>query len=203
MEIAVNHAGSRVKCILDFLDYIVDLLRRGGNAYIHCMTGVTRSIFLAAILCSHIHCEPIDVSMRRILGLRYTDVFHPTLNPYGHSGINGDRGQDTTTFQEQSWVKRVCEAPVRPLAPNGMYMVAKNVAKELRMVHACQVAGYPLCYMKKGDGKMRGPCELVDSEAEAATQLGNRICRDCMMRLDILSVARLHKAGFSVKMCWR
>ena len=203
MEIPVNRVDKRIKGVLDNLDFIIDLLRRGGNVYVHCMTGISRSIFVSAILCSHVHCESVEESMLRILALRSTDVYHPTANPHGRSGIRHDRGQETATFQEQVWVQRVCEAPVHPLPPNGMYMVSKKLSPDQRMVHACPEAGYPICYMKKRDRCMRGPCEVADTEAEAMVQLGSRLCRECEKQLDILSVSRLHIAGFSVQMSWR
>ena len=84
-----------------------------------------------------------------------------------------------------------------------MYMVARHLAPSQRMVHACPSAGHPLCYMKKASRTMKGPCDTADSEMEAIVQLGDRMCRECVLKLDILSVARLHNAGFNVQMSWR
>jgi len=205
MEIPVNHGDKRLKSILDYIDFIVDLLRRGGNIYIHCITGVTRSIFLAAILQSQLQCEPVETAMLRIMKLRATDVYHPRANPRGRSGRKNDKHSDqrTETFQEQQWVKEACEAPVYPLPANGMYMAAKDLSSTLRMVHACPSEGHPLCYMKKKDRTMKGACESADDEAGAMVHLGSHLCRECMLRLDLLSVSRLHAAGFSVQMDWR
>jgi len=141
--------------------------------------------------------------MARLLMLRNTDVFDPRLNPRGRSGIKGDRRQRTDTFVEQDWVRDACEAPVRSLPCSGMYMVAKNLSAQQRMVHACPAAGFPLCYMKKKDRVMKGPCLTADNEAEAMVQLGARMCIDCVNKLDVLSVARLYQAGFNVQMSWK
>ena len=50
---------------------------------------------------------------------------------------------------------------------------------------------------------MKGPCDTADNEKEAMVHLGDRMCRECVLKLDILSVSRLHSAGFNVQMSWR
>ena len=157
---------------------------------------------LAAIVQTHTHCEAVEVSLDRIMRLRATDMWHPRSNPRGKSGRAGQRGEKEK-FVDTHWVREVCAAPIRPLLSNGIYMTAKNLSWDQRMVHACPSAGYPLCYMRRQERVMKGPCLEADSEAEAKTSLGPRVCLDCVAKLDILSVARLFQAGFDVQMIWR
>ena len=145
---------------------LVNSLRQGDNAYVHCVSGISRAPAAAAVMCSMLMGISLEQSK---------DIIAQTRN------VSFDWGEQ---HMQGAWVDNVLREKVtNAVVPTGFS--CRVVNPEDVVVHATtSVKGgiEPICHWKKGAaGKhdFRGNIITVDSIEQASNQFSGRFCINC------------------------
>jgi len=145
---------------------LVNSLRQGDNAYVHCISGISRAPMAAAVMSAIL----MGITFEEAKG-----IIDQTRN------VSFDKGEQR---MQGAWIERVLREPVTNAeVPTGF---SCSVAKpDAVVVHATTVIGgdtEPICRWKKGaDGKrtFKGIIMTLDTIEEMSSQFGGRFCSNC------------------------
>ena len=146
---------------------LVNSLRQGDNAYVHCVSGISRAPMAAAVMCSLLMKISFKESQKIINSVR---------------NVRFEKGEE---HMEGAWIDCVIREGVKPIeVPTGFSCWAAKKANVL--VHATTLANgatVPICRWKKGavmePRKFKGDTVTVDSIETASNQFGGKFCGNC------------------------
>ena len=145
---------------------LVNSLRQGDNAYVHCVSGISRAPMAAAVMCSFLMGITFDQAK---------DLIGQTRN------VRFDGGEQR---MQGAWIDTVLEhAVTTAAAPTGFS--CRRVDPDDMVVHATTLTEggtEPICRWSKGaTGKLyfKGDIVTVESVEQASTQFGGRFCVNC------------------------
>ena len=145
---------------------VVNSLRQGDNAYVHCVSGISRAPMAAAVMCSILMGITFDQAK---------DLIGQTRN------VRFDGGEQC---MQGAWIEGVIKDEVTNAeAPTGFS--CRVVNPDDVVVHATTLVDggtEPICRWKKGaTGKrdFKGDIITVESVEQASTQFGGRFCVNC------------------------
>ena len=156
---------------------LVNSLRQGDNAYVHCVEGISQAPMVAAVMCSI------------LMGISFEEA---------KNIINQTRNVsfDNEEQKMQSWIDGVIrEGVTNAVVPTGFSCRISNPDEVV--VHATALVNggtEPICHWKKGAaGKQdfKSNTITVDSVEEASNQFSGRFCVNCQalvrasLRLDV------------------
>ena len=147
---------------------LINSLRQGDNAYVHCVSGLSRAPMAAAVLCA------------MLMGIRFEEA-QDIIDQTRH--VSFGEGEERMLGP---WIDTVLREDVHKLVvPTGFSCRASLARHEEVVVHATTVVEggtEPLCRWKKGvTGRQafkRGNV-TVGSVEKAANQFGGRFCSNC------------------------
>ena len=144
---------------------LVNSLRQGDNAYVHCISGITRAPTAAAVMSA------------MLMGISFAeakDIIHQTRNV---SFASGSR-------LEGAWIDRVLRESVTSAeVPTGFSCTGAN--RDDIVVHATTLVDggtEPICRWKKGAAGKRdfkGNIMTTETIERASNQFGGRFCTNC------------------------
>ena len=150
---------------------LVTSLRRGNNAYVHCVTGVSRAPAAACVFVSLLMNEDVVSSTKRIARLRNVQLY-----------------DKQTTNMRRDWMdKLVNEACTVHQASNSYLANTKKFA----LVHAAvtsqrgsDTANQPLCkWTRIGTPPAKPDNRAEIDTAEEARHFSNSFCHDCLSKV--------------------
>jgi len=149
---------------------LVNSLRQGDNAYVHCVSGISRAPMAAAVMCA------------MLMGISFEEaknIIHQTRNVSFNKGERRMQG---------AWIDEVLsERVINVAAPTGFSCRVSN--PDGVVVHATTLVGgamEPICHREEGaDGKQnfKRNSVTVESIEEAFNEFGGRFCVDCEVLL--------------------
>ena len=145
---------------------LVNSLRQGDNAYVHCVSGISRAPMATAVICSLLMNISLNESQRIINSVRNVNF------------QKSDR-------MEGEWIECIIKEGVMPTeVPTGFSCCTARRTDDL--VHATTLANgvaAPICRRKEGavtePQTFKGSTLTVDSIEEASNQFGGKFCGNC------------------------
>ena len=146
---------------------LVNSLRQGDNAYVHCISGISRAPMAAAVMCSLLMKISFKESQKIIDSVR---------------NVSFNKGEER---MKGAWIDCVIREGVTPIeVPTGFSCCTAKRTNVL--VHATTLANgatVPICRWKKGavtePQNFKGNTMTVDSIEKASNQFGGRFCGNC------------------------
>jgi len=145
---------------------VVNSLRQGDNAYVHCVSGISRAPMAAAVLCA------------MLMGISFEEAKSIIQQIRNVSFNKGERRM------QGAWIDEVLsERAINAAVPTGFSGQASNL--DGVVVHATTLVGgavEPICHGEKGaDGKQsfKRDSVTVESIEEAFNKFGGRFCVGC------------------------
>ena len=177
----MSNPNSRLQDMRTLKSCLVNSLRQGDNAYVHCITGITRAPIAAAVMGA------------MLMGISFAEA-KAIIDQVRNVNL------DSASHTEGAWIDRVIrESVTNAEEPTGFSCCGAN--KNDIVVHATtQVNGdtEPICRWKKGAaGKrdFRGNIMTAMTIEQASNQFGGRFCVNCHALLKAslkLQVERLY-----------
>ena len=164
-------------------------LHSGDNAVVHCVTGVTRAAFAAAIISSVLHQEPLGHAIERIHRSRATTLFQPRWDR------NAKKSQTTIVALGGPWAERCSKVRIAPWPVGNHFMVSHRTQEADKPLHWGLLGrgdtdeerkqARPVCraHLRGTAAALKPPFQATTTAAEAAARLSRRVCDDCLKRL--------------------
>jgi len=188
----MSNPAARLSDMRALKSCLVNSLRQGDNAYVHCVSGLARAPMAAAVMCAML----MGISLEQA-----KDIISQTRN------VKFGRGEQ---HMQGAWIDSVIrEGVTSAVAPTGFSCRVSNPDEVV--VHATTVAEglsqcvphqravqciEPICRWKKGAvGKQdfKRDSITVESIEEAAVQFGGRFCVNCEVLLKASSRLQVHQ----------
>jgi hypothetical protein len=161
----MSNPNSRLQDMRMLKSCLMNSLRQGDNAYIHCITGITRAPMAAAVISAML----MGISFAEAKGI-IEQVRNVSL--------------DSASHLEGAWIDRVLrESVTNAEVPTGFSCCGAN--KNDIIVHATTLVNggtEPICRWKKGSAGKRdfkGNIMTAETIEQASNQFGGRFCANC------------------------
>ena len=145
------------------LPCLVNSLRQGDNAYVHCVSGTARAPVAAAVMSA------------KLMGISYGEALSIVSQV---RNVVFNKGEQC---RQETWINEVLQVDVDRMAvPTGFFCRTPNL--DGVVIHAAtEVEGStkPICLRKPGKQFYRHDSVIVRSIEEAADKLGDRFCDSC------------------------
>jgi hypothetical protein len=161
----MSNPHSRLQDMRMLKSCLVNSLRQGDNAYVHCISGITRAPIAAAVMSA------------MLMGISFAEAKGIIDQTRNVSFASGSR-------LEGAWIDRVLrESVTNAEVPTGFSCAGAN--KDDIVVHATTLVDggtEPICRWKKGSAGKRdfkGNIMTTETIERASNQFGGRFCTNC------------------------